>query len=132
MEQYKNISVGIVPFTSEVISATKEHVFIKEIYLGETFDQGHDKPDECVIKVKRKDFNYMIKKWLNEKTRMDEEDGINTRMPCGGYFYTKTKFIEMIEIPDYEFLPKHDIKVTMSSLPLVELVSFDRTCYSDG
>ncbi len=113
MEEQLNIS--ITPFTSEIIGANSKFLFIKE--------QDINTDDWYVLRIKRSDFNKMIKLWIDAKAEYCKRYGHF----CGvfGNFFIKVakdygKINLLIDVEDETPIYKE--------VPVLSVLSFDNHC----
>lgn len=113
MEEQLNIS--ITPFTSEIIGANSKFLFIKE--------QDVNNDDWYVLKIKRSDFNKMIKLWIDRKAdyckRYDHFCGA-----FGNFFIKMTKEYGETNL----LIDVKDETPIYKKVKILSVLSFDDNC----
>ena len=113
MEEELNIS--ITPFISEIVGANSKFLFIKE--------QDINNDDWYVLKIKRSDFNKMIKLWIDAKAdyckRYDHFCGV-----FGNFFIRVTKDCGKINL----LIDVEDETPIYKEVPVLLVLSFDDHC----
>jgi hypothetical protein len=113
MEEELNIS--ITPFISEIVGANSKFLFIKE--------QDINNDDWYVLKIKRSDFNKMIKLWIDAKAdyckRYDHFCGV-----FGNFFIRVTKDCGKINL----LIDVEDETPIYKEVSVLLVLSFDDHC----
>ena len=113
MEEELNIS--ITPFISEIVGANSKFLFIKE--------QDINNDDWYVLKIKRSDFNKMIKLWIDAKAdyckRYDHFCGV-----FGNFFIRVTKDCGKVNL----LIDVEDETPIYKEVPVLLVLSFDDHC----
>jgi hypothetical protein len=110
----EQLIISITPFTSEIIGADSKFLFIRE--------QDHN-DNYYVLKVKRSDFNKMIKLWIDAKAFYCIKYGHFCGV-FGNFFITTTKDCGKINL----LIAVEDENLIYKEVPLLLVLSFDDSC----
>ena len=110
----EQLKISITPFSSEIIGADSKFLFVKE----QDFDDNW-----YVLKIKRSDFNKMIKLWIDTKAdyckRYDHFCGV-----FGNFFIKMTKDCGKINL----LIAFEDETAIYKEVPLLLVLSFEDYC----
>jgi hypothetical protein len=110
----KQLNISITPFISEIIGADSKFLFIKEQDLDENW---------YVLKIKRSDFNKMIKLWIDTKADYCKRYGHFCGV-FGNFFIKMTKDYGKINL----LINVEDETPIYKEVPLLLVLSFDDYC----
>jgi hypothetical protein len=110
----EQLNISITPFTSEIIGADSKFLFIKE--------QDHD-DNWYVLKIKRSDFNKMIKLWIDIKADYCKRYGHFCGI-FGNFLIKMTKHCGKINL----LIAVEDETMIYKEVPLLLVLSFDDRC----